>query len=36
MLFGRDSISIDEDILRNSAEGIETVVKYGEKIGIKA
>ncbi|WP_303788658.1 phosphatidylserine decarboxylase [Ruminococcus flavefaciens] len=36
MLFGRDSIRIDEDILRNSAEGIETVVKYGEKIGIKA
>ncbi len=36
MLFGKDSIRIDEDILRNSAEGIETVVKYGEKIGIKA
>lgn len=33
MLFGKDSIRIDEDILRNSAEGIETVVKYGEKIG---
>ncbi|WP_297958489.1 phosphatidylserine decarboxylase [uncultured Ruminococcus sp.] len=33
MLFGRDSIRPDEDILRNSAEGIETVVKYGEKIG---
>ncbi|MCR4795656.1 MAG: phosphatidylserine decarboxylase [Ruminococcus sp.] len=33
MLFGKDSISIDEDILRNSAEGIETMVKMGEKIG---
>jgi phosphatidylserine decarboxylase len=33
MLFGKDSGRIDEDILRNSAEGIETVVKYGEKIG---
>lgn len=33
MLFGRDSISIDRDILCNSAEGIETVVKLGEKIG---
>lgn len=33
MLFGRDSISVDYDILRNSAEGIETVVKLGEKIG---
>ena len=36
MLFGKDSIAVDEDILRNSAEGIETVVKYGEKIGKKA
>ena len=33
MLFGRDSISVDHDILCNSAEGIETVVKLGEKIG---
>lgn len=36
MLFGKDSIVVDEDILRNSSEGIETVVKYGEKIGKKA
>ena len=35
MLFGKDSIVPDTDILRNSAEGIETVVKYGEKIGRK-
>ena len=33
MLFGKNSVRIDEDILRNSAEDIETVVKYGEKIG---
>lgn len=33
MLFGRDSICVDEDILRNSAENTETVVKFGEKIG---
>ena len=35
MLFGKDSIVLDRDILCNSAEGIETVVKYGEKIGRK-
>ena len=34
MLFEKDSIAIDEDILRNSANGDETAVKYGEKIGI--
>lgn len=33
MLFGKDSICVDEDILRNSAENTETVVKFGEKIG---
>ena len=36
LLFEKDSIIPDEDILKNSAEGIETVVKYGEKIGKKA
>ena len=36
LLFEKGSIVPDEDILRNSAEGIETVVKYGEKIGKKA
>lgn len=35
LLFGRDRVCPDEDILRNSAEGIETVVKYGEKIGTR-
>ena len=34
MLLEKDRIRLDEDILRNSAEGIETIVKYGEKIGI--
>ena len=29
----RLSITVDKDILRNSANGDETVVKYGEKIG---
>jgi phosphatidylserine decarboxylase len=35
MLFGKDTIIPDRDILVNSSEGIETVVKYGEKIGVK-
>lgn len=33
MLFERDRIAIDHDIWANSQNGIETVVKYGEKIG---
>ncbi|MBO4493641.1 MAG: phosphatidylserine decarboxylase, partial [Ruminococcus sp.] len=36
LLFEKGRIVPDIDILRNSAENIETVVKYGEKIGIKA
>lgn len=35
LLFEKDRICPDKDILRNSAEGFETVVKYGEKIGVK-
>lgn len=35
MLFEKDKISLDGDILENSAQGIETVVKYGSKIGKK-
>ena len=31
----KDTIVPDRDILVNSSEGIETVVKYGEKIGRK-
>lgn len=32
LLVQEDMIRIDDDILRNSAESIETVVKYGEKV----
>ncbi len=31
----KDAVIIDADILENTAKGIETVVKYGERIGIK-
>ena len=34
LLMKADTVKMDEDILFNSREGIETVVKYGEKIGI--
>ncbi len=33
MLFEKDRVKPDADILRNTASGYETVVKYGEKIG---
>ncbi len=33
LLFEKDRILIDRDIAMNSNEGIETVVKYGERIG---
>ncbi len=36
LLFGRDSVIPDPDLLRNTAGGFETVVKFGEKIGISA
>ena len=29
-----NSVQIDSDILENSTEGIETIVRYGEKIGV--
>ncbi len=35
LLFEKGMISVDNDILANSAHGYETVVKYGEKIGTK-
>lgn len=35
LLIERGRAVIDADIVRNSASGIETVVKYGEKIGEK-
>lgn len=34
LILQKDTVQIDEDILKNSAEGVETVVKYGEKIGV--
>lgn len=33
LLFEKNTIKVDEDILRNSEAGIETIVKYGERIG---
>ncbi len=33
MLFQRDQVVFDDDIIKNSAEGYETIVKMGEKIG---
>ncbi|MBQ9898828.1 MAG: phosphatidylserine decarboxylase [Ruminococcus sp.] len=33
LLAERGKVRIDRDILRNSAEGAETIVKYGERIG---
>ena len=33
LLVKKDTVKLDTDILENSAQGIETVVKYGEKIG---
>lgn len=33
LLVKKNTVKIDADILENSAQGIETVVKYGEKIG---
>lgn len=35
LLFEKDRIRLDGDILRNSVQGYETRVKYGEKIGNK-
>ena len=35
LLFKENTIEPDSDILENSLNGIETVVKYGEKIGVK-
>ena len=33
LLVKKDTVKVDADILENSAQHIETVVKYGEKIG---
>ena len=34
LLLKRDTAILDDDILENSRNGIETVVKFGEKIGV--
>lgn len=31
----KDAVTLDADILENSRQGIETIVKFGEKIGIR-
>ena len=36
LLFERDAVTPDSDLLKNTANGFETVVKLGEKIGISA
>ena len=36
LLVKEGQVQVDEDILRNSANGYETIVKYGETIGISA
>lgn len=36
VLVKRGKLQIDADLLENSAAGLETVVKYGEKIGVAA
>ncbi len=33
LLLKRDEAAIDDDIMKNSAEGLETSVRMGEKIG---
>lgn len=35
LLLKKDTIEIDKDILNNSKDNIETIVKYGERIGKK-
>ena len=35
LLVQKDKILIDEDIVHNTNQGFETIIKYGEKIGIK-
>lgn len=35
LLFEKNRIALDEEIINNSLNGLETYVKYGEKIGEK-
>lgn len=34
LMFEKDKLSVDGDILKNTADGYETVVKMGERIGV--
>jgi hypothetical protein len=36
MLLKKDTVTIDRDILECSAKGMETKVRFGERIGVKA
>lgn len=36
LLFQKDTVMLDSDIIKNSADNVETIVKYGEKIGVSA
>ena len=36
LLTKANAVTVDEDILRNSERGLETIVKFGEKIGVRA
>ena len=35
LLLNNDAVRIDEDILQYSAQGVETTVRLGERIGVK-
>ena len=35
LFFAENTVNIDKDIISNSYKGIETKVKYGERIGEK-
>lgn len=35
LLMKKDSVIMDEDLLQNTRDGIETIVKMGEQIGVK-
>ena len=35
VLLQKDAATLDEDILRNTAQGAETVVRLGQKIGCR-
>ena len=35
LLFEKDKITIDEDLLNNTSKGLETTIKMGEQIAVK-